>query len=105
MKNNAQSILEYAIVLTIVTMALSVMSLYFRRGIQSVIKIAADDAGNQEEAEEIDPLKGIKTASSFDRHTEMTQRKMVAQGGSQISSANVVSTGSGSSTSISTQEK
>jgi len=105
MKNNAQSILEYVIVLTVVSAALATMSLYFRRGIQSVIKVAADEAGNQEEAEEVDPFKGAKTAAAFTRHTESTQRTKVEQGGRQSRTLSSDFSGSGSSTSISIQEK
>lgn len=60
MKLKAQSILEYVVVLGVVGMALGTMGLYFRRGIQAVIKVAADEVGIQEDAED-DPLKGTKT--------------------------------------------
>ena len=105
MNRSSQSILEYAILVVLITIALMAMSLYFRRGIQSVIKIAADEAGNQKEAEDIDPLKGIKASSIITRHIETAQRKRVLEGGSQISDLNMVATSSGSSTSVSVQEK
>lgn len=52
MKLKAQSILEYVVLLGIVGLALGTMGLYFRRSIQSVIKIAADELGSQEDTEE-----------------------------------------------------
>lgn len=47
MKTKASSILEYAIVLGVIALALSSMQYYFRRSIQSVIKVAADEIGDQ----------------------------------------------------------
>lgn len=56
MKNLGQVTLVYAILLSIVGLALIAMNTYFRRGIQSGIKIAADEIGVQEEYES-DPTK------------------------------------------------
>ena len=36
-----------------------------KRGIQAVVKTAADEVGLQSQAEDIDPLKGVKTDSAF----------------------------------------
>jgi len=48
MKNKkAQGLLEYALILGIVTVALLAMQTYFKRGIQSMIKVVADDYGPQ----------------------------------------------------------
>lgn len=105
MKNRSQSILEYAVVLSIAIVALSAMSLFFRRGIQSVIKIAADEAGNQKDAEEIDPLKGTKTSSLFNRRSQITQTNKIAAGDERTNSYNISVSGSGTSTSVSIQEK
>jgi len=56
MKKNAQAIAEFLILLTVIAAALGMMQLYFRRSIQSVIKIAADEVGSQKEgAAESDP--------------------------------------------------
>lgn len=46
-KNRAQSILEYAILIGVIAAALSAMQIYFRRGIQAVIRVAADEVGCQ----------------------------------------------------------
>lgn len=43
----AQSILEYTIIIAIVGAALFAMQLYFRRSIQAVVKLAADEVGEQ----------------------------------------------------------
>jgi len=49
LKNNslAQGMLEYVTLLTIVALVLGSMRLYFSRGIQSVVKVAADQLGSQ----------------------------------------------------------
>lgn len=59
----AQSILEYAVLLGLAGIALSSMQVYFKRGIQSVIKVAADEVGKQEDSEDFDPIKGTKADS------------------------------------------
>lgn len=46
-KTKAQSIIEYVILLVVIGAALSAMQLYFRRGIQAAVKLAADEVGNQ----------------------------------------------------------
>lgn len=45
----AQNFVEYTLVLGIVGLALFGMQAYFKRGIQSVIKVTADDFGQQGE--------------------------------------------------------
>lgn len=58
MKNNkAQSLIEYGLILGIVTVALLSMQAYFKRGIQSVVKVAADDYGPQGE-----PVRDVEIA-------------------------------------------
>jgi hypothetical protein len=68
MKKKAQSILEYILIVGIVGMALGAMQLYFRRTVQSAIKIAADELGDQQDAQEIDPVKGAKMDSQIHRY-------------------------------------
>lgn len=46
-KNKGQNLLEYTLILAIITVVLLGMRTYFKRGIQSVIKVAADDYGTQ----------------------------------------------------------
>jgi len=50
MNHRAQSLIEYGLILGVVTVALLSMQIYFRRGIQSVVKVTADDFGPQGEA-------------------------------------------------------
>lgn len=47
--NKAQNFVEYTLILGIVGVALISMQTYFKRGIQSVIKVTADDLGPQGE--------------------------------------------------------
>ncbi len=42
-----QNLIEYGLILGIVTVALLGMQTYFKRGVQSVIKVVADDYGTQ----------------------------------------------------------
>ena len=47
MKTKSQSISEYVVLLAIVTAALTAMQIYYKRSIQAVVKVAADDLGQQ----------------------------------------------------------
>lgn len=108
MKNRfvtGQSVLEYVIILGIVAIALAAMLLYFRRGIQSVVKIAADELGNQEDAEDINPTTGIKTSSEINRQTQATRRDRILEEGSRVSDTNTTIISTGTSSSVETQEK
>ncbi|MFC1510575.1 hypothetical protein ACFL49_02835 [Candidatus Omnitrophota bacterium] len=51
-QRKAQTFLEYVIILTIVTSALYAVTPQMKRGIQSMIKVAADLIGTQEDAEQ-----------------------------------------------------
>ncbi len=55
--NKAQSLIEYGLILGILTAALLSMQVYFKRGIQSVIKVVADDYGQQGE-----PVRDVEIA-------------------------------------------
>ena len=48
-KNNAQSMMEYILVIGLVSVTVLGMSTYGRRGIQVAIKLAADQIGRQED--------------------------------------------------------
>ena len=52
MRNNGQTIMEYIILISIVTMAVYYMGPAFKRGFQSLIKITADQVGNQANADQ-----------------------------------------------------
>lgn len=92
----AQSILEYAVLLGLAGIALSTMQVYFKRGIQSVIKVAADEVGGQKGSEEFDPIKGSKSdskvrrvvsgapAATADLAQGVTERQVVSADGNRI---------------------
>ena len=105
MKNRGQSILEYTVVLSLVVLVLSAMSFYFRRGIQSVVKVAADEAGNQSDAEDINPTPGTKTSSAINRQTQSTKRTRILEGGSRVSDISATTASTGTSSSVETQER
>jgi hypothetical protein len=108
----AQSISEYVVFIGIVTIALLGMQVYMKRGIQAVIKTSADEVGNQQDAEEIDPNKGTKMNSTFHQvvtgagakeATEslpkgVSRRVIVYEGGSQTSDFATTSTTTGTTT-------
>lgn len=49
-KRKAQSLMEYAFIIGIATLALTAMATYGRRGIQDVIRLSSDRLGSQEDA-------------------------------------------------------
>ena len=58
----AQVLLEYIIIIGIVTIVLFAMFHAAKRGIQSVVKITADQVGNQQSA---DQVSGVPTGNAF----------------------------------------
>lgn len=82
--NKAQSIMEYAIIIGLVVAGLSAMQVYIRRGIQAGIKVAADELGNQEDAE-IDPTKGTKESSDSKIRTKAGGKPVGAAEVAQLS--------------------
>lgn len=59
--DRGQNLIEYGLILGIITVALLGMQVYFKRGVQSVIKIAADDyAGYRKQG---DPVSNIEMAA------------------------------------------
>jgi len=100
----AQSLLEYSFIFTIVLAALFGMNAYLRRGIQTVIKVASDEMGNQTEFENRSPdwttrIKTPMTVTASTRGADgnvdsdadgitdleqgVTQRLRIFEGGSQ----------------------
>ena len=49
---NAQTVIEYVLLIGIVTMALVYMGTDFKRGLQSVVKVTADQLGNQADSDQ-----------------------------------------------------
>lgn len=103
--NQAQSITEYAVLIFIVSMVLIAMQVYMKRGIQGVIKTAADEIGNQQDAEEIDVNKGTKTDSDVTTVKSNNQTVNTLVGGSSVVNFDSASTSTGSSIYKSQKEK
>ena len=106
----AQSILEYTLILGVVALALTTMQLFFKRGIQASIKLAADEIGRQEDAEQVAVESGdIKTEESINAVTHAfttgTDRLQQHEGGRQEKSLNKTTTRGGSSNYIARQEQ
>lgn len=77
-KRTAQVIFEFAIVLALVALALAMMNLYLRRGIQAGYKIAADELGLQQDSVELDPEKG--TVGESYMRTDLNSTRTIAHG-------------------------
>lgn len=80
-----QTVYEYAIIIGLVVLALSIMQVYLRRGIQAGIKLAADEVGLQKDSaglETFDPRKGTMLFS-FIRSTSAAQNQLQHDGGGQ----------------------
>ena len=101
LNGRAQTIMEYAIILGFVAVALSAMQVYIRRGIQAGIKVAADELGNQQDAEKIDPGKSITGNSEINTRATSNQTIEVFEGGSQTVDIDKTTTASGGSEYIS----
>ena len=101
----AQSISEYILVIGIVTAAFVAMQAYVKRGIQAVIKVGADQVGDQQRAEETDPQKGAKTSSKTRSISEGTTTLESFLGGSQKTTQESASTTTGNTTYISRTEE
>ena len=96
MNNKGQSLIEYSFIIGLVVIALSAMQVYIKRGIQAGIKVAADEVGRQQDAEETDPLKGAQTTNStINTETSNTQRIRLFKSGSQIIDTNKTSANTG----------
>ncbi len=68
-EKKAQVVFEYAIVLALVALALSMMQLYIRRGIQVGVKIATDEIGRQEDVGTHDPMAAMEEKVAQARST------------------------------------
>jgi len=88
--SNGQSVAEYVILIAIISATLVGMQIYMRRGIQGAIKIAADQAGKQEDSWE-DSDKGTKTDTKETDATSSTTRARAMPGGSYRTDVNETS--------------
>ncbi|TAN61406.1 hypothetical protein EPN16_03230 [bacterium] len=80
----AQSLIEYAMVIVVVSAAFMAINGYMKRGIQAQIRMSADELGRQEESEELDLTKGRLKVSGQRMTSEAPgQRKREYAGGRQ----------------------
>lgn len=85
----AQSLIEYALVIGVVSSAFLAINVYMKRGIQAQIRISADELGQQKESEEFDLTKGKLEVSGQRMKSEApAQKKQEFSGGRQRSDVN-----------------
>ena len=106
---SAQSTLEYAVIIAVVAAVLTGMRFYFQRGLQSAIKVAADQIGTQEDGESIDTSDGVKTiegsAQLMETSTSGTETEQVSLGSSRSRVFSSTTTSKGTSLSTSQEEE
>lgn len=85
----AQALIEYAMVIVVVSAAFIALNGYMKRGIQAQIRISADELGRQEESEELDITKGRLEVSGQRMKSEAPgQRKREYAGARQRDDVN-----------------
>jgi len=85
-----QSILEYTIIVGIITLVLYYMGTSIKRGVQSFVKVTADQVGNQENADQdfSDTQQGYMQASNST--SQSIYNKQISEVGYIPSSGNAV---------------
>ena len=84
-KYRGQTILEYTIIVGIVVVVLSYMGTSIRRGAQSLVKVTADQLGNQENADQDfdNPLQGytqlVNTAMQDNKNRQVSVQGYVTK--------------------------
>lgn len=101
MKAKAQSIIEYALLLGIIGLALGAMQLYFKRGIQAAIKVSADQLGSQEGSSLKESGQKITGTSVEEANTTETNTRSPAE----VTFNRVTISGSESTTTVITEKK
>ena len=85
-----QSVLEYTIIIGIVTVVLYYMGTGIKRGVQSMVKVTADQVGNQQNAEQDfnDAQQGYMQSSNSmaqeSRNKQVTESGYIPQSGSAV---------------------
>lgn len=69
-KANAQSVLEYTLIITVASAALIAMQIYMKRGFQGRLRLAADEAGGQYSPRNV--TSEIITALDMEQETKQT---------------------------------
>ena len=85
-----QSILEYTMIIGIVTLVLYYMGTGIKRGVQSMVKVAADQVGNQQNSDQDfnDPQQGYMVQSNT--VTQESKNKQTRESGYLPASGNAV---------------
>lgn len=79
--SKGQSITEYALVIALIGTILVGLELYMRPRVQTVIKVASDQLGNQEDARMIDLEDGEIQGSEFTTVSDSVQKTLTSHGG------------------------
>ena len=72
-RRQGQSILEYTMVVTILTLVFFYMGTGIKRGVQSLVKVTADQIGNQQNADQ--DFNDVESGYMVGSNTEMTSNK------------------------------
>ena len=97
-----QSMVDYVLLLGVISAALIAMQVYMKRGIQAAVKVSCDQLGPQEVT--INSRKQASTVSTTNATKSGSLRTQVFSGGTQEKTTSITDTTSGSSVSISTQD-
>ncbi|MGD0336989.1 MAG: hypothetical protein ABSB18_07855 [Candidatus Omnitrophota bacterium] len=100
MNSRAQSILEYVVIIGVVSAALATMQLYLKRSVQSVVKVTADVMGSQGKGiigGELDPRYERKSIDIANISTETSgfNSSTISQGGNTSYATNTAQKKSG----------
>ena len=87
-KKAGQVAMEYALIIGVAALALVGMRLYFQRGIQSAVKIAADEMGDPDHASTYDVNKGGLSSSNMRNTATSTTVASSQKDGSQATTVN-----------------
>src|ERR1700722_2572754 len=91
-----QTILEYTMIVGIVTVVLYYMGTSIKRGVQSLVKVTADQVGSQKNADQDfnDSQEGYLTSSNTvtqeSRNREITESGYTPSSGNAVSLANII---------------
>jgi len=102
--SNGQGIIEYVILIAVVSAALLGMQVYMQRGIQAVARIASDEVGSQVDSLE-DADKSANTTSGTEEYSTGTTRSRELLGGIKRTDFDQASDSVSTGFSESTQDK
>ena len=75
--SKAQSLLEYVVLIGIVTAALVAMTPYLKRGVQGIVKVMADQIGAQNEADQSPDTNSGYLVNAFTAHRASTDKQLI----------------------------